>query len=56
MQAIAAYIMLMLTIIEVGLSVIFAGVLSIGLYEAATWLWSRSEQRGESLAGVRLAG
>jgi hypothetical protein len=55
MQAIATYLMLMLTIVEVGLSVIFAGVLCVGFYEAAAWLWSRVEQKGESLAPAGLA-
>jgi hypothetical protein len=53
MQAIATFLMLMLTIIEVGLSVIFTGVLAIGIYEAGILIWSRLEER-ESLAAVAL--
>ncbi len=42
MQAIAAYLIFMLTFVTLGLSIIVAGVVSIGLYEGASWIWSRS--------------
>lgn len=41
MQAIAAYLIFTLALIALGLSTIVAGVLSIALYEGASWMWSR---------------
>ena len=41
MQAIAAYFLSMLAIMGLGLSIICGGVLSIALYEGASWMWSR---------------
>jgi hypothetical protein len=43
MQPIASYLMSMLTITAVGLSIISAGVLLIGLYAGASLAWSREE-------------
>ncbi len=42
MRAIAAYLLLMLAFIELGLSIIVAGLISIALYERPSWIWSRS--------------
>jgi hypothetical protein len=42
MQAIATYLIFMLTFVTLGLSIIVAGVVFIGLYEGASWIWSRS--------------
>jgi hypothetical protein len=54
MEAIATYLVTMLTLVEVGLGIMVAGVLAIGLYETAVWMWSRVEHRGESPATARL--
>jgi hypothetical protein len=49
MQADAAYFVFMLGLIEVGLSVIVAGLLSVAICVAATWIWSPREQSDKSL-------
>jgi hypothetical protein len=53
-QAIGAYLISMLTAIEVGLSIIAAGALSIGLFAVASWAWSRAEQSGKSPTNTAL--
>jgi len=56
MQPIDAYLISMLTAVEVGLSIIAAGVLSIGFYAAASWVRARVEQSGKPLRHAAIAG
>jgi hypothetical protein len=55
MQAIAAYLIFMLTLVALGLSIIFAGVLSIALYEGTSWIWSHLHSRALARAEFRLS-
>jgi hypothetical protein len=49
MQVIANYLMLMLTVIGVGLSIVVAGVCSIGLYEGASLIWHPGSRQGAKI-------
>jgi hypothetical protein len=51
MQAISAYLIAMLTVIEVGLGIVVAGVLAIGIYQSVACTWFRTAQSDPSLAG-----
>jgi len=57
MQAIAAYLVFILAFIILGLSIVVAGVVSIGLCEGASWIWSRfsSTSVGEQRIGSVLS-
>jgi hypothetical protein len=50
MQAISAYLIAMLTVIEVGLGIMVAGVLAIGLYQSVACIWFRTEQEDQPFA------
>lgn len=56
MQAIAAYLILMLIVIAAVFSTICAGVLFIALYEGLIWIRSRSSARAEHRESVPAAG
>jgi hypothetical protein len=53
MQALAAYLIFLLAFITLGLTIIVTGVVSIALYEGASWMWSRlsSPSVGEQRIG-----
>jgi len=50
MQAISAYLIAMLTVIEVGLGIMVAGVLAIGICQSVACIWFRTEQEDHPLA------
>jgi uncharacterized membrane protein YjjB (DUF3815 family) len=52
MQAISAYLIVMLTLVEVGLGITVAAVLAIGIYQCVACTWSRTERESRSLAAV----
>lgn len=50
MQAISAYLIAMLTLVEVGLGIMVAAVLAIGVYQCVACTWSRTKPESQSLA------
>ena len=50
MQAISAYLIAMLTLVEVGLGITVAAVFLIGVYQCVACTWPRAEQEAQSLA------
>ena len=50
MQAISTYLIAMLTVIEVGLGIMVAGVLEIGIYQSVACTWCRTTQDDSSLS------
>ena len=50
MQAISTYLIAMLTVIEVGLGIMVAGVLAIGIYQSVACTWFRTAQDDSSLS------
>ena len=50
MQAISAYLIAMLTVIEVGLGIMVAAVLAIGIYQSIACIWFPTAQEEQSLA------
>ena len=50
MQAISAYLIAMLTLVEVGLGIMVAAVLAIGVYQCVACTWSRTEPESQSLS------
>jgi len=50
MQAISTYLIAMLTVIEVGLGIMVAGVLAIGIYQSVACTWFRTTEDEPSLS------
>jgi len=50
MQAISAYLIAMLTLVEVGLGITVAAVFLIGVYQCVACTWSSTERETHSLA------
>jgi hypothetical protein len=50
MQAISTYLIAMLTVTEVGLGIVVAGVLAIGIYQSVACTWFRTTQDDPSLS------
>jgi hypothetical protein len=54
MQAISAYLIAMLTLVEVGLGITVAAVFAIGVYQCVVCTWSRLEHRSGSVSVAQL--
>jgi hypothetical protein len=50
MQAISTYLIAMLTVTELGLGIVVAGVLAIGIYQSVAYIWFRTAEEDPALS------